>query len=146
MTGQRPHVHDSHFQGIYCDASGVQRPAHGRAASERGGMTFNGGLSEHAVHMWDSPSGSSHVIDRNRIVDCARGIPLRLRDPVYGGVIRNNMISSSFSGSAEHDVGIIVERGQNTLVANNTVFFAAPDSYANAIEYTCTSRRVRPPA
>ncbi|MCA9533258.1 MAG: hypothetical protein KC593_06260 [Myxococcales bacterium] len=133
--GRDWHVHDNHFQGIYCDATGVQRPAHGRAAGERDGMTYNGGLSEHAIHMWDSPSGSGHTLERNRIVDCARGIGLGLRDPVYGGVIRNNMIFSSFSGSAEHDVGIIVERGQDTLVANNTVFFTAPDSYANAVEY-----------
>lgn len=130
------HVHDNLFEGIYCDADGVARPAHGRAASERGGMTYTGGLSEHAIHMWESAADSEggHVIERNRIVDCARGIGLGLRDQVFGGRIVNNTVSSRFAGSREHDVGIIVERGQNVLVAHNTVVFTHADAYPNAIE------------
>ncbi|MCB9657695.1 MAG: hypothetical protein H6726_08620 [Sandaracinaceae bacterium] len=154
--GRDWHIHDSTFEGIYCDASGVARPAHGQAASLRAGMTYTGGLSEHAIHMWDSESGSSHVIERNRIVDCARGIGLGLQAEVFGGVIRNNMIASRFPGSGEHDVGIIIERGHDTLVANNTVLLSAPDSYDNAIELrwasssglrvlnNLTNRRIQP--
>lgn len=128
------HVHDSLFEGIHCDASGPPRPAHGRAAGERGGMTYQGGLSEHAIHMWDSPAGSGHVIERNRIVDCARGIGIGLVDEVYGTVVRNNTVFSRHAGSAEHDVGITIDRGHDVEVDNNTVFFSHADAYPNAIE------------
>lgn len=129
------HVHDSHFEGIYCDADGAPRPAHGRRASERGGMTYVGGLAEHAVHMWNSAAGTGHVIERNHVVDCARGIGVGLRDEVHGTMIRNNMVFSRHAGSREHDVGIVVERAQDTQIYNNTVFFSSADAYPNAIEY-----------
>ncbi|MFK7985454.1 MAG: hypothetical protein AB8I08_05445 [Sandaracinaceae bacterium] len=127
-------VHDSSFFGIYCDATGVDRPAHGRFADARGGMTYQGGLAEHAIHFWDSPDGSGHIVERNRIVDCGRGIGIGLRDPVYGTVVRNNTVSSRYAGSREHDVGIIIERGRNVQVDHNTVFFSSPDAYTNRIE------------
>jgi len=129
------HVHDSYFEGIYCNAGGVARPAHGMSPDLRGGMTYTGGLSEHAIHMWDSEAGSGHTIERNRIVNCARGIGLGLRDDVYGTVIRNNMVFSEHAGSSEHDVGITVERAHDTQVENNTVIFTSDAAYANAIEY-----------
>ncbi len=128
------HVHDSWFEGIYCDPGGTPRPAHGRAAGDRGGMTYTGGLSEHAIHMWDSPAGSGHVIERNRIVDCARGIGIGLVDEVYGTVVRNNTVFSRHAGSREHDVGITIDRGHDVEVDHNTVFFSSPDAYPNAIE------------
>ncbi len=128
-------VHDSRFEGIYCTPDGVQRPAHGRFPEQRDNMTYNGGLSEHGIHMWDSEQGTGHDIVRNQIVDCARGIGLGLTEPVFGGRIVNNTVSSSFAGSREHDVGIIVERASGTLVAHNTVIFTHPDAYPNAIEY-----------
>lgn len=129
------HVHDSYFEGIYCNRGGVERPAHGKLPGQRGGMTYTGGLSEHAIHMWDSESGSGHLIERNHIVNCARGIGLGFREQVYGTVIRNNMIWSDRSAGGEHDVGIEVQRGQDTQITNNTVFFASSDPYPNAIEY-----------
>lgn len=128
-------VHDNYFEGIYCNAGGVARPAHGMSPGDRGGQTYTGGLSEHAIHMWDSESGSGHTIDRNRIVNCARGIGLGLRDDVYGTAIRNNTVFSEHAGSREHDVGIVVERAHDTQVFNNTVFFSSSEAYANAIEY-----------
>jgi len=128
-------VHDSTFEGIYCNPDGPARPAHGQKPGERGSMTYVGGLAEHAIHFWDSEAGSGHVIERNRIVDCARGIGVGLRAEVYGTMIRNNTIFSRFAGSAEHDVGIIVERAHDTQILNNTVFFSSPDAYPNAIEY-----------
>jgi hypothetical protein len=97
-------------------------------------MTYTGGLSEHAIHMWDSAMGTAHVIERNRIVDCARGIGIGLADEVYGGVVRNNTVSSRFAGSGEHDVGITIDRGHGVEVDHNTVFFSSPDAYPNAIE------------
>ena len=129
------YVHDSYFEGIYCDETGVQRPAHGQFPELRDGMTYNGGLAEHGVHMWDSEAGTGHVIARNRIVDCARGIGIGLVDTVYGTWVVNNMVSSSFAGSGEHDVGIIVERAVDTVVAHNSVVFTHANAYPNAIEY-----------
>jgi hypothetical protein len=149
------HIHDNVFEGIYCDATGPQRPVHGKNAGSRGGMTYNGGLAEHAIHMWDSEQGSGHLIERNRIVDCARGIGIGLRDEVYGTMIRNNTIASRFPGSREHDVGIILERAHDTKVLHNTVFYSDPGGYSSAIEYrwgstsgveiahNLTNRRVR---
>ncbi len=128
-------VHDNTFSGIYCDATGAQRPAHGREPEQRNNMTYQGGLSEHAIHMWDSPQGSGHMIERNRILNCARGIGLGFRDEVYGSTIRNNMIFSEHDGSREHDVGIGVERARDTIIVNNTVFFSSADSYSSTIEY-----------
>ncbi len=129
------HIHDSRFEGIYCDATGVQRPAHGKKASVRNGMTYQGGLAEQAIHMWDSEQGSAHTIERNRIKNCARGIGIGLSDDVYGGVIRNNMIFSEHAESQEHDVGIGVARGHDMLIANNTVYYSHANGYPNAIEY-----------
>ncbi|HLT66571.1 MAG TPA: hypothetical protein VKZ73_01770, partial [Microbacterium sp.] len=128
-------VHDSHFEGIYCDATGVQRPAHGQFPELRDGMTYNGGLAEHGIHMWDSEQGTGHTIARNRIVDCARGIGIGLVDTVYGTRVVNNMITSTHAGSGEHDVGIIVERAVDTVVAHNSVVLTHADAYPNAIEY-----------
>jgi len=97
-------------------------------------MTYTGGLAEHAIHMWESESGSGHTLERNTIIDCARGIGVGLRDEVYGAVIRNNTVFSRHPGSGQHDVGIILERAHDSIVDHNTVFFADPDGYSNAIE------------
>jgi hypothetical protein len=129
------YVHDSVFDGIYCDATGVQRPAHGQFPEQRDNMTYNGGLAEHGIHMWDSEAGSGHTIARNRILNCARGIGIGLVDTVYGTSVVNNMVSSEHAGSGEHDVGITVERAVDTLVAHNTVVFSHADAYPNGIEY-----------
>ena len=127
------HVHDSRFEGIHCDAD-TPHPAHGQAADQRGGMTYTGGLAEHAIHMWESASGSGHVIERNTILDCARGIGIGLREETYGCVVRNNVVFSRHPGGGQHDVGIILERAHDSTVDHNTVYFADPDGYANGIE------------
>ncbi len=132
-------VHDSRFEGIYCDQDGPQRPVHGKKADERGGQTYTGGLSEHAIHMWDAEQGGGHRIERNTIVNCARGIGLGFRTETYDTVIQNNMIFSRFPGGPGHDVGISVERAYNTQVDNNTIFFAASNSYSSTIEYRYAS-------
>ncbi len=128
-------VHDTSFEGIYCNAGGVQRPAHGKYASLRNSQTYTGGLAEHAIHMWDSPPGHGHVLERNRIINCGRGIGLGMATDVYDTIIRNNTVFSEHAGSEEHDVGINVERGHDSQISNNTVFFSSPDAYSNAIEY-----------
>ncbi|MCB9599165.1 MAG: right-handed parallel beta-helix repeat-containing protein [Sandaracinus sp.] len=132
---RRWHVHDSVFRGIYCNATGTRHPAHGRAPDQRGGMTYLGGLAEHAIHMWDAEDGGGHVIERNVIANCARGIGLGLQAEVHDTVIVNNTVFSEHAGSGEHDVGIVVERAHDTRVEHNTVFFSSPEAYANGIEY-----------
>jgi len=133
-------VRYNHFEGIYCDTD-PGRPAHGMKPAERDNRTYAGGLAEHAIHMWNSPQGSGHVIEGNTIVDCARGIGVGLVDQVYGTDIINNAVFSSFAASREHDVGISVERGSDMNVSFNTVYFSHPDAYPNAIEirYDSTS-------
>ncbi|MCK6572843.1 hypothetical protein L6V77_17320 [Myxococcota bacterium] len=131
---QRWAIRDSSFEGIHCDAGGAPRPAHGRAAGDRGGATYTGGLAEHAIHMWHSPDGAGHLIERNVIVDCARGIGLGMTDEVYDTVIRNNVVVSRFAASREHDVPIVIERGHDVRVDNNSVFLGDAEGYPNAIE------------
>ncbi|MGH1341986.1 MAG: hypothetical protein ACRBN8_10570 [Nannocystales bacterium] len=127
-------VHDNLFDGIYCTADGVPRPAHGRFPELRGNMTYTGGLSEHAIHMWDSESGTGHMIAGNRILNSARGIGIGLVDTVYGTRVINNTVFSEHPGSREHDVGIIIERGVDMVVAHNTVFMSDPAAYGSGIE------------
>ncbi len=134
-NGRNWTIHDNAFNGIYCDATGVARPAHGKKSADRNNMTYQGGLSEHAVHLWDSEANSSHTVVRNHISNCARGIGLGIQSEVYGGLIANNMIFSEHAGSGEHDVAISIMRGHGTVVANNTIFYLSADAYANAIEY-----------
>ena len=56
--------------------------------------------------------------------------------PDAGDVSRhNNTVFSEHAGSREHDVGIIIERGVDMLVAHNTVFMSHPDAYGSGIEY-----------
>ncbi|MEM9861885.1 MAG: hypothetical protein AAF938_09735 [Myxococcota bacterium] len=129
------HVHDNVFNGIYCNPDGVQRPAHGMNPDARGGQTYRGGLSEHAIHMWDSEEGTGHLIERNRIYNCARGIGLGFRVDTYGTIIRNNTIFSAFAGGREHDVGISVERAHDTSILNNTIFYASGSAYSSTIEF-----------
>lgn len=131
-------VHHNHFEGIYCDTE-TPHPAHGRLGELRDNRTYTGGLSEHAIHMWDSEEGSAHIIEGNTIVDCARGIGIGLRDDVYGTIVRNNMIVSSHAGSSEHDIAINVDRGHGIHIENNSVFLSHPDGYSSAIEYRFAS-------
>ncbi len=121
------------FTGIYCDTDGG-RPAHGKEPEARDNQTYAGGLAEHAIHMWNAESGHGHLIEGNRVLDCARGIGLGLADPVFDTRIVNNMVTSHFPGSREHDVGIIVERGSRVSVLHNTVITSHPDAYPNSIE------------
>lgn len=132
-------VTDNRFEGIYCNAGGVQRPAHGKKGDQRGGMTYTGGLSEHAIHMWDSPQGSGHLVARNQIINCARGIGFGFRAEVYGAKVLNNMIFTEHAGSREHDVAISLERAHDSLVAHNTVMATHPQAYSSSIEYRFNS-------
>ncbi len=86
-------------------------------------------VAEHAVHFWDS--SADNLVERNKIVNCDRGIGFGLgNSPNNGGVIKNNMITNDGTNIYD-DVGIGLESSPNTKVYNNSVFIA----YDNAIEY-----------
>ena len=86
-------------------------------------------LAQHAVSFWNN--SSNNIIERNKILNCDRGIGFGLgSSPNTGGIIRNNMIYND--GSAPNDdVGIGLESSPDTKVYNNTIII----DYPNAIEY-----------
>lgn len=86
-------------------------------------------LAQHAVSFWNN--STNNTIERNKIINCDRGIGFGLgNSPNTGGIIRNNMIYND--GSAPNDdVGIGLESSPDTKVYNNTVII----DYPNAIEY-----------
>ncbi|HWB75786.1 MAG TPA: hypothetical protein VG755_12550 [Nannocystaceae bacterium] len=115
-------VRDNHIEGFWCAQ----------------------GLSEHGVHVWNS--GRDTLVERNTIVDCARGVGFGLGesgngtsrdygdDPCpgvngfvghYGGTIRNNMIIGDdpelFASQFGMDSGVALEQACNTAVVHNTV-------------------------
>lgn len=124
-------IRDNRFEGIYCDTD-EPHPAHGLNS-----QPYYGGLAEHAIHMWHSADNSTHLIERNEIRNCARGIGIGTgNNPQPGAaIIRNNMISSSFAGAVEHDVGIIIEAVSDAKILANTVVFTHPNAYSSGIEY-----------
>jgi hypothetical protein len=101
------------------------------------------GLSEHAVHFWNS--GRDTLVERNVIVDCARGIGFGLGaggngtsrdygdDPCpgadfvghYDGIIRNNTVWGNrpemFASQSGFDSGIALEQACGTTVVHNTI-------------------------
>jgi hypothetical protein len=127
------HIRDNHISGFFCQE----------------------GLSEHAIHFWNS--GRDTVVERNQIVDCARGIGFglgaegngtaRLYDDApcpgadfvghYGGVIRNNIVFGSsaalFASASGFDSGIALEQACGTNVVHNTIF--AAETPFTSIEY-----------
>lgn len=96
-----------------------------------------GAVAEHAIHFWDS--SQNNMIERNRIINCDRGIGFGLgqgsaNSANIGGVIKNNMITND-GGHPYSDVGIGLESSPNTKVYNNTIYI----NYPNAIEYRFTA-------
>ena len=86
-------------------------------------------LAEHAIHFWNS--SSNNIIERNRIINCDRGIGFGLGSSRNeGGIIRNNMIYNDGDHPFD-DVGIGLETSPGTKVYNNTIHI----EYPNAIEY-----------
>jgi hypothetical protein len=95
-----------------------------------------GSISEHAVHFWNDSRDTA--VERNRIVNCDRGIGFGLGTSNHtGGIIRNNTIVHDGTllpdGSPGFDdVGIGLESAPGARVVNNTILFS--HAY-NAIEY-----------
>ncbi|MCA9695280.1 MAG: right-handed parallel beta-helix repeat-containing protein, partial [Myxococcales bacterium] len=119
-------VRDNHIEGFWCDA----------------------GLSEHGVHFWIT--GRDTIVERNTIVDCARGVGFGLGqngngkardygdDPCPGadylghidGIIRNNFIVAGrpelFASEFGVDSGVALEQACGTKVLHNTVVALQP--------------------
>lgn len=100
------------------------------------GFWCDDGLSEHGVHFWVGSRDT--LVERNLVVDCARGIgfglgdsnpTVRAYDPDpypgagyighYDGTIRNNMIFASIAG---FDSGITLDQARGAVVVHNTIF------------------------
>lgn len=115
-------IRDNHIEGFWCEA----------------------GLSEHAVHFWNGARDT--LVERNTIVDCARGVGFGLGDMGNGttrdygddpcpgvdgyvghfdGIIRNNTILAArqelFGSQAGFDSGIALEQACGTGVYHNTI-------------------------
>jgi hypothetical protein len=106
------------------------------------------GLAEHAVHFW---TGSREtLVERNTIVDCARGIGFGLGErtdwarkypdqaaPGYvghhGGIIRNNVVVAARPGM---DTGIGLEQARGARIYHNTVYAGARAAgYFSSLDY-----------
>ena len=105
-------IRDNHIEGFWCDT----------------------GLSEHGIHMWQCCRDT--LVERNTIVDCARGIGFGMGDSGverdypdnpypgvgyvghYDGIIRNNFIFATIDG---FDSGITLEQARGSKVVHNTV-------------------------
>jgi hypothetical protein len=101
------------------------------------------GLSEHAVHFW--VTGRDTLVERNVIVDCARGVGFGLGasgngmervyddDPCPGadylghvdGIIRNNTVwagrAELFASASGFDSGVALEQACGAEVYHNTI-------------------------
>lgn len=96
------------------------------------------GIAEHAIHFWKrSPNRPQNiVVERNRVVNCDRGIGFGLVNHDgghHGGTsaIRNNLVYND--GVGPHtDVGIGLEHASDVRVDNNTVVIP---SYWAPMEY-----------
>ncbi len=109
-------VRDNHFKGIHCE---------------------NGSLAEHAVHFWTGSRDT--LVERNLILDCARGVGFGLGDSGTGrdypdkpypgvgylghvdGIIRNNLIHASGAAAQWFDTGIELAQARGVKVLHNTV-------------------------
>jgi hypothetical protein len=106
------------------------------------------GLAEHAVHFWTGSRDT--IVERNTIVDCARGIGFGLGERTdwarrygdqpgeayvghYGGIIRNNVVVARRPGM---DTGIGLEQARAARVYHNTVY-ANPRAtgYFSSLDY-----------
>ncbi|PRP97331.1 hypothetical protein ENSA7_66810 [Enhygromyxa salina] len=135
-------VRDNYFEGFWCGA----------------------GLSEHAVHFW--VTGRDTVVERNTIVDCARGIGFGLGqngngkqrvyddDPCPGadylghvdGIIRNNMIFAGreqlFASQSGFDAGVSLEQACGAVVAHNSVVSLQPPFVSMEYRFANTSATI----
>jgi hypothetical protein len=138
----RPHVSTA----LPCYTGGIDVHA-GRGWEVRlnrfTGIHCAGGLAEHAVHFWAGSRGT--LVERNTIVDCARGIGFGLGDRGHaGGIVRNNVVVAT---RPVLDTGIGLENASGARVYHNTVWVspAAARAHYSSIDvrFAGTSADVR---
>jgi hypothetical protein len=123
--GQGWVIRDNHVEGFWCDQ----------------------GLAEHGLHLWRQNAGA--IIERNTVVNCARGIGLGLANSSdgadrehpgydcpdafvddYGGMIRNNTVFADdprlFNSTSGFDSGIGLWSACESTVIHNTVWSTQP--------------------
>lgn len=84
------------------------------------------GLSEHAVHFWRG--GRDTVVERNRLVDNARGVGFGLSTDGDARIYDDNPCPSAGDGYVCHYRGI---------VRNNEIFVSSPNLLASADGFDC---------
>ena len=73
-----------------------------------------------AVLFWSNSSGT--IVERNRFIDCGRGVAFGLSNGHTGGIVRNNF----FLFREPHDVAIEMSHATGWLVAHNTAMLLNP--------------------
>jgi hypothetical protein len=156
-------MHES--SGSYCYTGGIDaHRAWGWRIHDnviRGFWCSNQYLSEHGVHMWRGCRDT--IVERNLLVDNARGIGFGLGQPGpgrvydddpcpgigaaehYGGIIRNNMIvgvrPELFASPSGMDLGIGLEASCNATMVHNTV--ASTEAPYSSIEWRFSQTTAR---
>jgi len=93
-------------------------------------------VAEFAIHVWNTSANA--LIEKNRIINCDRGIGFGLDTRGNtGGIIRNNMIYHDADQGQFADVSIDLETSPGTQVYNNTIL--TRHSYPRSIEYRWTA-------
>ena len=146
LTDQgRPHIRDN------CYTGGIDaHQARGWVVRDNAisGFWCSSGLSEHAIHFWRGSRDT--VVERNRLLDNARGVGFGLAtsgpgrtyndNPCpgaagsyvdhYGGVIYNNFISAAqadlFNSQSGFDCGICLWNACLAQASHNSIFSTQP--------------------
>jgi len=137
------HIRDNHIEGFWCEQ----------------------GLAEHGVHMWRMNAHT--LIERNRIVNCGRGIGLgmaqsggdnqRLHPDVecpagayaddFAGTVRNNLIIGDdpalFASGSGFDNGISLWSACQAKVLHNTIWSTQPPFSAIEWRFPGTTALIR---
>lgn len=120
------------------------------------GFWCSNGLSEHAIHLWNT--SRDPIIERNILRDNARGIGLGMStsgtgrtypdNPCpgasgyvdhFGGIVRNNFIAANeaslFASEYGFDCGICLWNACSARLLHNTVYTANPANTFSSIEW-----------